>query len=29
MTWRAIVTASGPDGIHRASFDFEINRPRP
>jgi hypothetical protein len=29
MTWRAIVTAIGPDGIYRASFDFEINRPLP
>ena len=29
MTWQARVTASGPDGIHRATFDFEINRPEP
>ncbi len=28
MAWRARVTAIGPDGIHRATFDFEINRPQ-
>lgn len=26
MAWRAIVTAGGPDGVHRASFDFEVYR---
>jgi len=27
MTWRAIVTAQGADGLHRATFDFEVGRP--
>jgi hypothetical protein len=27
MTWRATVTARGPEGIHKATFDFEIRRP--
>ena len=27
MTWRAIVTAHGADGLHRATFDFEVGRP--
>jgi hypothetical protein len=29
MTWRARVTAGGPDGVHLATFEFEINRPQP
>lgn len=27
MVWRATVTAEGPDGIHKATFDFEVRRP--
>lgn len=27
MTWRAIVTTRGADGLHRATFDFEVGRP--
>ncbi len=27
MTWRATVTARGPDGMHKALFDFEVRRP--
>ena len=27
MSWRAIVNAEGDDGVHRASFDFEVYRP--
>jgi hypothetical protein len=26
MAWRAIVTAQGRDGVHKASFDFEVYR---
>ena len=26
MVWRATVTAGGVDGVHRATFDFEVNR---
>ena len=26
MSWRAIVNAQGDDGVHRASFDFEVYR---
>lgn len=26
MSWRAIVNARGDDGVHRASFDFEVYR---
>ena len=27
MVWRATVTATGADGIHKAAFDFEVRRP--
>ena len=27
MVWRATVTAAGPGGIHKATFDFEVRRP--
>ncbi len=26
MTWRATVAARGPEGIHKATFEFEIRR---
>jgi len=27
MAWRAMITARGPDGIHQATYAFEVNRP--
>lgn len=27
MSWHALVTARGPEGVHRATFMFEVNRP--
>ena len=26
MSWRAMVTATGPDSVHQATFDFEVFR---